>query len=260
MTSSLFLPREGVLHRLHPLTKVLAAAAFFVAVFSLEHPLSIAPYVLALAAAVLLARALPNVVQLRLLLLAIPLGALAMWTFFYRGPQPEGIFGPIAPSRAGFVFGLGMALKLECFLLVNVVLLSCTRVEELTTAFTRIGLPYRVGFALTLAFRLVPLFADAAATVYQAQRLRSLDAEARGVRARLQQTVPVIIPVFMGALRRADRMAIALDMRGFSLPGKRRPIVARRAGVADAAGALLAVAVVASAWLIRDAGLGLVGR
>ena len=255
MTSSLYLDRPGFLHGVHPLGKLFAFAAFFVAVFSLEHPIAIAPYVAVLLVAALLAHAGPNLVRLRTLLLVIPLGTITVWTFFYRGPGSAGL---LHPSRMGFVFGLGMGLKLLSFLLLNVVLLSTTRVEELTAAFTRLGLPYRVGFALTLAFRLVPLFADSAATVLQAQRLRSLGAEVRGFRARLRQTVPVIIPVFMGALRRADQMAIALDMRGFALPGRRTFLLDRPLGVRDAAVVLVALAAPASSWAMRAAGFGLV--
>jgi energy-coupling factor transport system permease protein len=260
VTSSLYLERPSPLHALHPLTKLFAAAAFFVAVFSLEHPAAIAPYTAVLVVAVFAAHAGINLRRLRPLFIAIPLGTLLVWTLFFRGPASAAGSRGFGPSWLGFVFGLGMGLKLLSFLLLNVVLLSTTRVEELTSAFTRLGLPYRVGFTLTLAFRLVPLFVDSAATVLQAQRLRSLGAEARGVVARLRQAVPVIIPVFMGALRRADQMAIALDMRGFSLPGRRQAIVVRRAGAADLIVIVLAIAVPASAYLVRAAGVGLVGK
>jgi energy-coupling factor transport system permease protein len=257
MPSSLYVDRPGFLHTVHPLAKLFAFAAFFVAVFSLEDPRAIAPYVVVLLLAAVLAHAGENLVRLRLLLLVIPLGAIVMWTFFYRPPAGE---LPLHPRLMGFLFGLGMGLKLLSFLLLNVVLLSTTRVEELTAAFSRLGLPYRVGFALTLAFRLVPLFAGSAATVLQAQRLRSLGDEARGVRARLRQTVPVIIPVFMGALRRADQMAIALDMRGFALPGRRTSLVEHRPGARDALLVLIALAAPLASWAMRDAGFGLVGR
>lgn len=255
MTSSLYLDTPSALHRVHPVCKLGAAAAFFVAVFSLEHPLAIAPYTVVLLLAALAAHAGPNLRRLRALFIVIPLGTIVVWTIFYRGP---GAAATYRPSVAGFVFGLGMGLKLSCFLLLNVVLLSTTRVEELTSAFTRLGLPYRVGFTLTLAFRLVPLFVDSAATVLQAQRLRSLGDEPRGIVARLRQTVPVIIPVFMGALRRADQMAIALDMRGFSLPGPRRALLERPVGVRDLAVVVVALAAPVTAYLVRTAGLGLV--
>ena len=53
--------------------------------------------------------------------------------------------------------------------------LSTTKVEEFTAGLARLGVPYRVGFAITLSFRLVPLFIDSALTVVQAQNLRGYD-------------------------------------------------------------------------------------
>src|SRR5262249_5003312 len=148
--------------------------------------------------------------------------------------------------------------KLESFLLLSIALLSTTRVEDLTIALTRFGLPYRFGFTLTLAFRLVPVFVDTAATVLQAQRLRSLDSGGRGLRERIRRTAPVIIPVFMGALRRADQMAMALEMRGFSLPGRRSGIVTATVGWGDALAVVIELAALAAVVVARTKGYGLI--
>jgi energy-coupling factor transport system permease protein len=260
VTSSLYLDRGTALHRVHPTVKLLAAAAFFAAVFSLELPLALLPYPLALLAVTGVARATANLVRLRLLLVVIPLGALVLWTFFFAGGTPIVSLGPLRMTLAGAVFGTGMALKLLTFLLLNVLLLSTTRVEELTFAFTRLGLPYRVGFAFTLAFRLVPVFVDSAATVLQAQRLRTLGAEPRGLVERIRRVAPVIVPVFMGALRRADRMAIALELRGFGRSGERTGVLELSTGPADACVLVVAVVALASALVVRLYGGGLVPR
>ena len=260
MSSSLYLDCETPLHRLHPATKLGIAAAFFAAVFSLEDPRVLWPYPTLLLLAVWAAGAGTNLVRLRPLLIALPLGSLVLWSFFFAGPGSRMGFGPLHFSLAGVVFGLGMAFKLLTFLLLNVLLLSTTRVEELTVAFTRLGLPYRVGFTLTLAFRLVPVFAESATTVLQAQRLRSLGEEPRGIRERIRRAAPVIVPVFMGALRRADRMAVALEMRGFSRPGPRSGILELRFGPADLLALSVGLAALASAIAVRLAGSGLLPR
>lgn len=260
MSSSLYLDRESVLHRLHPLTKLFATGAFFVAVFSLEDPRVLWPYPALLLALALAAGTWPNLRALRSLLVAIPAGALLLWSFFFAGGTPLFSFGPLHVSVAGIEYGLGMALKLVTFLLLNVLLLSTTRVEELTAAFSRMGLPYRAGFALTLAFRLVPVFIESAQTVLQAQSLRRLGEEPRGLLERIRRTAPVIVPVFMGALRRADRMAVALDMRGFGRTGPRSGILELQAGWPDALAVLVAILAPLASLLVRRAGLGLVAH
>jgi energy-coupling factor transport system permease protein len=260
VTSSLYVDAATALHRVHPVSKLAAAAAVFAAAFSLEDPRLLWPYPTVLLAVALLAGASPNLRRLAPLLLVVPLGALVLWTFFFAGGSPLVELGPIRPTAAGAWFGTGMAAKLLTFLLLNVVLVSTTRVEELTYAFTRLGLPYRVGFALTLAFRLVPVFVDSAAMVLQAQRLRTLGEEPRGVVQRVRRAAPVIVPVFMGALRRADRMAVALEMRGFGRPGRRSGVVRPTAGPWDAVVVAAGLAALGLAVAARLAGAGLVAR
>ena len=115
------------------------------------------------------------------------------------------------------MFGLGRGLKLAELLATSVLFLSTTKVEEFTAGLARLGVPYRVGFAITLAFRLVPLFIDSALTVVQAQNLRGYDFNRGGPLERVKRYVPVLIPVFMGALRKANSMAMALEARGFGM-------------------------------------------
>jgi energy-coupling factor transport system permease protein len=158
--------------------------------------------------------------------------------------------GPVVVSRTAPWFGLGMAIKLDLFLGSGILFLSVTRIEEFAYALTRLGLPYKVGFTMTMAFRLVPVFVDAAATVVQAQRCRGLDFEHGSLWQRARRYVPVMVPVFMGALRRADQMAMALDARGFQAPGARTVLRPYRFTVRDGVVALALAAMVATyLWL-----------
>ena len=61
----------------------------------------------------------------------------------------------------------------------------------------------------------MPLFIDSAVTIVDAQRLRGYDFNQGGPLERIRRYVPVVIPVFMGALRKANNMAMALEARGF---------------------------------------------
>jgi energy-coupling factor transport system permease protein len=146
-------------------------------------------------------------------------------------------------------FAAGMALKLESFLAASVLFLSITRVEEFTEALRELGLPYRISFTIALAFRLVPLFLSSAIAVVAAQRARGLDFRRGGLLTRLGRYVPVIVPVFMGALRRAEAMATALESRGFGRPAGRTTYVRSRFGARDAwAATAIAVLVAAYVW------------
>jgi energy-coupling factor transport system permease protein len=244
----LYLDRDTWVHRLHPLVRLLGMVAVFVAAFVVERPLWQLPILAVLVGLLAWTGAFVNVYRLRYLFGLIFAMTLLLWTVFYGpdGAPPLLVWGPLTISRTAPWFALGMALKLEGFLASGILFLSVTRIEDFAYALTRMGLPYKVGFTMTMAFRLVPVFVDAAVSVVQAQRCRGLDFERGSLWQRTRRYVPVMVPVFMGALRRADQMAMTLDARGFQASTTRTVLAPHRLRIIDAVAAgVLLVAVVA---------------
>lgn len=213
----LYIDRGSFVHRLHPTVKVFALFIMFWSVYWVDHPLALLPLGLLMAILVRVTGSWPNFYRLRWLFILIILTTTIAWMVFYR-QGPALINLPVIHfSRASLVFGVGRGLKLAELLATSVLFLSTTKVEEFTAGLSRMGVPYRVGFSITLAFRLVPLFIDSAGTVVQAQSLRGYDFNQGGPLERVRRYVPVVIPVFMGALRKANNMAMALEARGFGM-------------------------------------------
>ncbi len=251
MALSLYLEQRSWLHRRHPVAKVLVLVMLFVAAFVIDHPALLAPLFLLVLAITASAHAWPVLYRMRWLMIPVFVFTTIIWTIFY----PATADGPV-DRWVALRYGLGMALRLETFLATGFVFLATTTIEEFAFALARLGLPYRVGFVLTLAFRLVPVFLDAALTVRDAQRCRGLDFTVGSIRQRIARYVPVIVPVFIGGLRRADQMAFALEVRGFS-SGRTRTSLPRPApGGGDALLVLAAAAVTAAAVALRVMGIG----
>ena len=219
----MYLDNDTWVHRLHPLVRLLGMMSVFVAAFVAQRPVGLLPILVVLLGLLAWTGSLPNVYRLRYLFGLIFIMTMAIWTLFYGpdGAPPLFVWGPIAISRTAPWFALGMALKLDTFLASGILFLSVTRIEEFAYALGQLGLPYKLGFTMTMAFRLVPVFVEAAGTVVQAQRCRGLDFDRGSPWQRARRYVPVIVPVFMGALRRADQMAMTLDARGFQAPAAR---------------------------------------
>lgn len=231
MRVNLFLDRGTALESLNPRVKVALLAGAFASAYAIEDPVLLAPILAAEALLFAAARATANVRRLAPMFVLVPVTTFTLWAFFYR--EGEALF-PFGPSAEGLRFAAGMAMKLEIFLAASILFLSTTRVEEFTDALRSFGMPYRMSFAVALAFRLVPLFLASAMTVVAAQRARGLDFGKGGVTERLGRYVPIIVPVFMGALRRADAMAMALEARGFTSRHPRTTYVRSRFGRRDA--------------------------
>jgi energy-coupling factor transport system permease protein len=248
----LYVPAGGALHRLHPVSKLGGLLALVVAAFLVDHPAYLAP----LGIGVLLLHAVAGtgriLVRFRALFVLVFVFTLVVWTFFYRT-----VF---TPTWTGFVFGLSTGLRLDTFLATGLLFLGVTRVEEVAYALGRLGVPHLAGFTLTLSFRLVPVFFESATTIVQAQRCRGLALEGGGVASRLRRFAPVIVPVFIGALRRADRMAMALELRGFNSGRPRTTWLRARAGWRDAVAAAVALATVAIYVTIWHGGAGTLPR
>jgi energy-coupling factor transport system permease protein len=215
MALFLYIDRPTFMHRLNPIVKVSGMLCFFVAAFVSQQPAVMLPITAAIVAMIVLAHALPNVQRLRVLFILVFVMTFIIWALFFQGGEALFTYGPLRISAAGLTFALGMAIKLATFLAVGILFLSTTKIEEFAYALTRVGMPYKLGFTMTLAFRLVPVFLDAAITVVQAQRCRGFNFDEGNLLRRVRRYVPVIVPVFMGALRRADGMAMALEARGF---------------------------------------------
>jgi energy-coupling factor transport system permease protein len=252
MALSLHLDQGSWLHRRHPTAKVVALAALFAAAFLLDDPVFLAPLLLAMLLATASAGAFPVLYRMRWLMIPVFFFTIAIWTVFY----PTAAGAPVDRVVA-LRFGIGMACKLETFLTAGFLFLATTTVEEFAYALASLGVPYRVGFVLTLAFRLVPVFLDAALTVRDAQRCRGLDFTTGTLRDRIARYVPVIVPVFIGGLRRADQMAFALEVRGFSSGRPRTSLPRPGFAAGDVMLVLAGVGLLGGVVALRMAGLGL---
>jgi len=255
MSLHLYRAADSFPYRLDPVTKIVALLLLFQMAMTVQHPLFLGGLLLLLLGAMLawglLSRVWRGVWALMavLFLFTMTMWSLMMWW---------GAAADATGSRwSGILFGAGMGFRLNLMLLGGVVFLTTTRVEEFTHAMSRLGLPYRVGFALTLAFRLVPMFLDNALTVTEAQTCRGWEVDRGGPIGRMRRYVPLIVPVFISSLRSADNLAMALESKGFGGRAPRLGSAGRhRFGWRDAACIATLLAIDAVLITLRVLGYG----
>ena len=256
----LYLDRRTFIHRLHPAVKIITIFGIFWSVYWVDNPIALLPIGIILLAGAQFTRAWPNFYSLRWLFILVIFGTTVTWILFYRQGKPLVHLGPLFVSRASLEYGFGRGIKLAELLATSVLFLSTTKVEEFAFGLAQMGVPYRVGFAITLSFRLVPLFIDSALTVVQAQTLRGYDFESGSLITRVRRYVPVTVPVFMGALRKANNMAMALEARGFGYSERPTSYVHYEMGLLDFA-VLIGVALLGAAYfMIYYTGYGAIAR
>jgi energy-coupling factor transport system permease protein len=256
MAIYLYLDRSTVIHRLHPTVKVISLFVMFWSVYWVDHPLSMVPLGIFMAWVAQFTGSWQNFYRYRWYFIILIFTTMFAWMFFYRRGTPLVHLPLIHISRMSLTFGFGRGIKLAELLGASVLFLSITRVEEFTVGLAKLGVSYRVGFAISLAFRLVPLFIDSAMTIVDAQKLRGYDFERGRLLERMRRYVTVVIPVFMTALRRANNMAMALEARGFGLLNQPTTLVEYPVRTADIVAGLTLFVIGTGYFLIYYTGYG----
>ena len=212
----------------HPLAKIAAALVLMFALFLTIDPLTPALVLLAELAAVPLIGIPPRALLRR----AIPLLIAALGIGFINAL----LSGDIAS-------GVAIGLRLLGIALAGIVAIASIDPTELADALVQhLHAPRRFTVGALAAFRLMPLFADEWQTIALARRARGLDT------GRVIGFFSMTRSLLVAAIRRATRLAVAMDGRGFADPGCRtlarpRAITSRDWSLI---GAALAIALISS--------------
>jgi len=139
-----------------------------------------------------------------------------------------------------------------------VVLVESFSVFFLTTSPDHLGLaleqtrvPYEFAFAFTTAVRFVPVLAEEAQTIMDAQKARGLELEKGGFLKRIRNYVPVLIPLIVSAIRRSLELAEAMESRAWGATKKRTNLYALKLHRGDFALLAITIGVLAIAIYVR---------
>ena len=221
-----YVPRQGWLHTLTGVSKLVLVIALVVgAMISFD-----ARYLLGLS---VLSTVLWGVSRVRLRDLAVVLWLIAMFMvlnnllIFLFAPE----YGPqLFDSRTLLLDGpwrwdltveqlfYQLVVTLKYFAVLPGVLLfiTTTRPPEFASSLSRIGVPYRAAYAVSLALRYIPDVQRDFRTISQAQQARGLEVTRRvGLGTRMRNLTSTLMPLLLGAFDRIESVAAAMELRGF---------------------------------------------
>lgn len=215
-------PRGRFLLALTPLAKFAAPLPAMVAlvfVRDLATPLVF----LLVAYAVLLAGARLTARLILLLLLVLPLAAVTLGLGMAVWVDPARVADSAAVLHVGGwtlyegALSVGLATGIRLAAIVALALipgLTTTGPELVRAAVQQLRVPYRIGYTALAAFRFVPRFGHELEIIRQAHRVRGSHG-GRGPFAALARWWGYIVPLLAGAIRHAERVALAMDARAF---------------------------------------------
>ena len=243
-----YIPGDSILHRLDPRIKMVASLALMMVPFAIHTWLGYG----ILSGFLILLAALSQISHrafLRTLRTVLWIGVFMFFMYLFTTPgTPIVALGGLAVTWEGVVAGAALVYRL-CLLVIVASLLTLTTspiqlahgLEAVLWPLARARLPVQeVAMIMTITLRFVPTLFEEIEGIARAQRARGADFHAGGPLRRARSLVPVFVPIFVSAVRRADALATAMDARCFRGAPVRTHMRQLRLGVRD----LLAVAIV----------------
>lgn len=245
----------GWLHKLHPLTKLGWLLSLTVGSLLVTTPWYPVLAVVGLWGAAYSARIRPaREMRGWRLLLTTSVAFFALQALFTRSGTVVVDLSSVLGLRItdeGIRRGVLVAGRFLAIVMASQLFVLTTDPSGLAYALMRAGLPYRYGFALVTAIRLAPLFELEANTIYQAQLARGVRYDGSLFRRIIEVLRQLLLPLLVGALRRAEHLAVSMEGRQFGRYRQRTFLRTARIGRPDhvALAALLGLVAI-TVWLI----------
>lgn len=222
ITIGQYIPGDTFVHKLDPRTKILLTIAFIISLFVVDNFVGYVIVVSFLALTVYIAKIQPRYLYKGLkpvfILIAFTAG---LNLFMIRGTAETLVFefGFIKIYQEGISTAIFMALRLIFLIMGTTVMTLTTSPIELTDGIERLLKPigkelaHELAMMMTIALRFIPTLIDETDKIMKAQKARGADFESGGLIQKAKSLIPLLVPLFVSAFRRADELAMAMEAR-----------------------------------------------
>ncbi len=242
ITIGQFFPGNSVIHNLDPRFKIMFTLVYIVAVFLANNLAAYGVVALFVFGSIFLS-GIPVKHTLRGLKSVLFIIAFtALFNLFLTDGEPLFSIGPVTATKEGLRLTLLMIGRVF-FLIVGTTLLTFTTspimltdgIESLLKPFAKIGLPaHELAMMMTIALRFIPTLIEETDKIMKAQTARGADFESGNLFQRAKNFVPLLVPLFISAFRRADELAMAMECRCYHGGQNRTRMRVLKAGLQDA--------------------------
>ncbi|MEM8857814.1 MAG: energy-coupling factor transporter transmembrane component T, partial [Chloroflexota bacterium] len=221
-TSFFYQPGDGFLHRVNPLSKVMATVPpiFYLALTT--EPWTPLAFVILAALTILILGRIPfgRFFKIAGPMSILMIGYLVIYPLVVRQDLVSNTplvfdWGRIKVYQGGLLFGLATGLRIYSLIILTLIFSFTTDATDFIRALVQQWkLPYRLGYGAMAAFRFVPMLQKELKVIQAAHRIRGVD-ERKGFWANFERMRRYAIPLLATAIRSAERTALAMDGRAF---------------------------------------------
>ena len=221
MTIGQYYPANSILHKLDPRVKIIACLIFMVALFVFNEPYGYILATIFLAGAVFASK-----VPVAYIFKGIkPLIILLLITVFFNMFLVPGEYiftwWILKVSKEGVINAFTMAIRLIYLIFGTSLLTFTTTPNNLTDAIESLFRPlklfkvpvHEIAMMMSIALRFIPILLEETDKIMKAQMARGADFESGNLISRAKAMVPLLVPLFVSAFRRAGDLAMAMESR-----------------------------------------------
>ena len=265
ITLGQYFPGKTIIHRLDPRTKLIGTIAYIVALFLAANVVTYAILLVLLAALIAISKVGVKSILRGMKPIFIIILITAILNLFFTPGEGE-------PLVSWWVFTIYLeGIRAAVFMILRIMMLiTCTflltyttspimltdGLEKLLSPLKVIRVPiHELAMMMSIALRFIPTLIEETDKIMSAQRARGADFDSGNLIQKAQALVPLLVPLFISAFRRADELAVAMECRCYHGGEGRTRMRQLHFQRADCAALVLGVALVAAVSVLRHFGL-----
>ena len=261
ITLGQFFPGDSLIHRLDPRTKILLVVLYIIALFTAAGWVAYGGLICAMAACMAVSRIHPRNVFKGMKPMLFILIFTAALNIFYTGGTP--ILPGWIITWQGIERAARMVLRIALLVTGTFMLTYTTSpmaltdgLEILMNPLKKIKVPvHEMTIMMSMALRFIPTLIEETDKIMSAQKARGADFETGNLMQRAKALLPILVPLFVSAFRRADELSIAMESRCYhGGEGRTRMKQLKMAG-RDYAALFIGALMVAAVILLKRFGL-----
>ena len=216
-----YYPTNSILHQLDPRVKFVGTLVYIICLFLVKGPLGYLFCCLVLAALVMLSKVPARLVLKSLKPVLFILVITMMFNIFLTPGEVTWHWGILRVTKEGILTAVKMGVRLT-FLVTGSSVMTLTTtpnaltdgMEKLFGFLKKVRVPvHEISMMMSIALRFIPILMEETDKIRKAQIARGADFESGNLIARAKAMIPILIPLFVSAFRRADELAMAMESR-----------------------------------------------
>lgn len=230
---------ESVIHSLDPRVKIVGTFSFIISLFLVKNFIGYVIAALFLCACIKLSNVPPKFIFRGMRAIFFLLLITMVFNLFLTPGEPLVSFWKIKITKEGIRLAIMMGVRLV-FLITGSSLMTLTTtpnyltdgLEDLLKPLKKVRVPvHEISMMMSIALRFIPILMEETDKIMKAQMARGADFESGSIMNRAKNLVPLLVPLFISAFRRANDLAMAMEARcyrGGEGRTKMKPLVYKR--------------------------------